>query len=361
MDFGTFRSWRYVVFVFQAFTLSGVDLLQPFHVSSKHWPGPFNRTSAISDTPCAGLSVGSPVFANALSHPLNVRVLIYSPWNDVNWTPWVSAAGTCADCSTRFGWTTLNSDELVSLLKFGERSSSVNVRLDTKIRIREEEERSNLEDQGLQLMWNTRKTFLLYCCSALVLVICGAGVEQVADRGYCWHLDVLQECWALKWYHITKSWVCIPFATLSFVNSQIQSLGFLFFLVPLWRRTNSAACWRSEQLLLHYQVSAFQLQTSAFVCWMPAAPNQLGWQAVGENMLLLIFCFYYPTQAMKRSKSTRACGNGGLLGSLLTFCCMSLSVREQLRTWDNSNTLEPLLSFIHLAVAFGLPAAERKQ
>lgn len=83
----------------------------------------------------------------------------------------------------------------------------------------------------------------------------------------------------------------------------------MFFLVPLWRRTNSAACWRSEQLLLHYQVSAFQLQTSAVVCWMPAAPNQLGWQAVGENMLLLIFCFYYPTQAMKRSKSTRACGS----------------------------------------------------
>lgn len=276
MDFGTFQSWRYIVFVFQAFTLPGVDLLQLFHVSSKHWPGPFNRTSAISDTPCAGLSVGSPVFANTLSHPLNVRVLIYSPWNDVNWTPWVSAARTCADCSTRFSWTTLNSDELVSLLKFGERSSSVNVRLDTKIRIWEEEERSNLEDQGLQLMWNTRKTFLLYSCSALGPVNCGAGVEQVADRGYCWHLDVLQECWALKWYHITKSWVCIPFATLSLVNSQIQSLGFLgFFLVPLWRRTNSAAWWRSEQLLLHRQVSAFQ--SSAIVCWMPAAPNQLGW------------------------------------------------------------------------------------
>lgn len=147
----------------------------------------------------------------------------------MNWTPWVSAAGTCADCSTTLFWTTLNSDELVSLLKFGERSSSVCVSLDTKIRIREEEERSNLEDQGLQLMWNARKTFLLYSCSALGPVNCRAVVEQVADRGYCWHLDVLQECWALKWYHITRSWVCIPFATLSFVNSQIQSLGFLGF------------------------------------------------------------------------------------------------------------------------------------
>lgn len=229
MDFGTFQSWRYVVFVFQAFTLPGVDLLQLLHVSSKHWPGPFNSTSAISDTPCAGLSVGSPVFANTLSHPLNFRVLIYSPWNDVNWTPWVSVAGTCADCNTRFGWTTLNSDELVSLLKYGERSSSVNVRLDTKIRIREEEERSNLEDQGLQLMWNTRKTFLLYSCSALVLVICGVGVEQVADRGYCWHLDVLQECWALKWYQIMKSWVCIPFATLSFTDS-VTVVCFFWYL-----------------------------------------------------------------------------------------------------------------------------------
>lgn len=348
------------MFVFQAFTLPGVDLLQLFHVSSKHWPGPFNRTSAISDTPCAGLSVGSPVFANTLSHPLNVRVFIYSPWNDVNWTPWVSAAGTCADCSTRFSWTTLNSDELVSLLKFGERSSSVNVRLDTKIRIREEEERSNLEDQGLQLMWKTRKTFLLYSCSALGLVNCGVGVEQVADRGYCWHLDVLQECWALKWYHITKSWVCIPFATLSFVNSQIQSLGFLVFFWYL------CGVGQIQQLVGDLSSCCYIVRSQIFSRQQLCAGCQLlqiKWvgKLWGENMLLLIFCFYYPKQAMKRFKSTRACGNGGLIGSLLTFSSMSSSVREQLRTWGNSNTLEPLLSFIHLAVAFGLPAAERKQ
>lgn len=56
----------------------------------------------------------------------------YWPDREVNWTPWVSAAGICADWTTRFGWTTWDWVVLRPRVKFTESSSRVSVRLDAK-------------------------------------------------------------------------------------------------------------------------------------------------------------------------------------------------------------------------------------
>lgn len=68
----------------------------------------------------------------SLKQDQSSSILLHWPEREVNWTPWVSAAGICADWTTRFGWTTWDWDVLRLRLRFTESWSRVVVRLDTK-------------------------------------------------------------------------------------------------------------------------------------------------------------------------------------------------------------------------------------